>query len=238
MKFRSRRLLTRRSAEPVCRLLRSARLGRQPKRDDSVERFLHVESGLLAAPVPKVASRTIKDMFRSLNGGANSFEEHIRPDKIRACYPDYFIFSFVRNPWDRIHSCWKDKIDDAVTPGKISILSRFPDLYPFMPFEEFVEWLATEPGSDASADRHWLSQTAHLTSAGGESFCDYIGRIEEYEEHIREIERRAGCALPRPPARNVQGEREGYESAYSARGRQIIASRYAGDIERFGYRFA
>jgi hypothetical protein len=237
MKFRSRRLLTRRSAGPVCRVLRVARVSSSPRRDDRIERFVHEETCLVAAPVPKVASQTFKYMFRRLSGSGTSLETALRPDEIREIYPRHFIFSFVRNPWARIYSCWKDKIEDAITLGKVSIISRFPDLYPFMPFEEFVEWLETDAGGDACADRHWLSQTAHLTASNGETYCDFIGSIESLERDLSEIERRTDLRLGIPCALNVQTRVEGYSTIYTPRARKIVGRRYAEDIETFRYRF-
>lgn len=237
MKFRSCRLLNKQCAGPICRIMRTARLSVKPKRDDRVERFVNRRANLVAAPVPKVASRTVKQIFVGMGEMSRDIEEHLHPDEIRATYPSAFVFSFVRNPWARVYSCWKDKIDDAVTPGKLSIISRFHHLYPFMPFEEFVEWLETEDGSDAHADRHWLSQTAHLSSSLGHGFCDFIGRIETFEDGLREIQCRTGATLRSTGALNVQNRSESYVQVFSPRAKRIIEQRYGNDIETFGYQF-
>ncbi|MEM9780090.1 MAG: sulfotransferase family 2 domain-containing protein, partial [Pseudomonadota bacterium] len=139
--------------------------------------------------------------------------------------------------WSRIYSCWKDKVADAVTPGKVSILSRFPGLRPFMPFEEFVEWLATSHGSDATADRHWMSQTRHLDAGGGTSLCDFVGQMEELDAGLTEVERQTGIRLPRPKKVNAKTAGGEYQRAYNDRTRQMISERYAADIETFRYTF-
>ncbi|MEM8871436.1 MAG: sulfotransferase family 2 domain-containing protein [Pseudomonadota bacterium] len=236
MKFRSRRILSESTAPLAWGLGRAARLGKVPKPDTRVERFYYSEQRLMAAPIPKVASRTFKQMFQTLSDGAPS-ELACNPEEIRPQFPDFYIFSFTRNPWSRIYSCWKDKVADAVTPGKVSILSRFSGLRPFMPFEEFVEWLATEAGSDSVADRHWMSQVRHLDAGDGRSLCNFVGQMEQLDAGLSQVEQQTGIALPRPEKVNAKTAGGEYRTAFSERARQMIAERYAADIETYKYRF-
>lgn len=237
--MRSRRMLNGRSAVTSYWLCKALQFARPAKGADlNVERFLYAREKVLAAPVPKVASRTIKDLFVSLNEPDQDFEKLCEPSEIRSLYPDYFVFSFVRNPWARVHSCWKDKIADAVTPGKILILSRFNNLRPFMPFEEFAEWLDSEDGRDEVADRHWLSQTRHLSDKEGTAICDYVGQMEALEDGLAEVARITGIRLPAVRKLNVKGSRSDYCSAYSERSRRLIERRYGEDIETFRYQFS
>jgi hypothetical protein len=238
MPIRYWRIFSESTAPLAWRTARAVRSGAQPGRDDEVERYVLPGERLVATPIPKVGSTTIKDIFAALTPGGRATEVRCKPSDVRARFPKSFVFSFVRNPWSRIHSCWKDKIDDAVSPGKIVIISRFPGLRPFMPFEEFVEWLLTENGGDDRADRHWLSQTAHLSDPRGGLICDFVGKIESFEEGMRGIESRTGVQLPRIAARNVKaGGGTAYLDDYSPRARKLIEERYGADIETFGYRF-
>lgn len=237
MKFRSRRLLTETTAPIAWRMGRMARMGGQAAPDTAVERFVYAEKKLMAAPIPKVASRTLKQMIGDLSGHAEGGEIECRPEEIRPQYPDFYIFSLVRNPWSRIYSCWKDKIQDAYTPGKVSILSRFPSLRPFMPFEEFVEWLSTPAGSDAYADRHWMSQLCHLDAGGGAVLCNHVGKMEQIEDAFEEVERQTGVMLPRTKRQNAKTTEAEYLGAFSDRARRIVEMRYGDDIEAFGYTF-
>ncbi len=216
---------------------RLARMGATAQPDVNVERFVYAERKLLAAPIPKVASRTIKDMFATLSNRAEGWEIECPPQDIRPNYPDFYVFSLVRNPWSRIYSCWKDKVADAVTPGKVSILSRFPALRPFMPFEEFVEWLDTPHGSDDFADRHWMSQLRHLQTGDGAPLCNYVGQMEQIETAFVEIERQTGVTLPRTKAQNAKTGAQEYLAAFNDRTRALVAKRYGDDIEAFGYSF-
>lgn len=218
--------------------MRALRRTTTPHCDVNVERFVLRGRRVLAAPIPKVASRTIKGMVARAGGKGASFQISCSPDEIVRDFPDFFVFSFVRNPWSRIHSCWKDKIADATTPGKLLILSRFEGLRPFMPFSEFVEWLDSEHGTDEFADRHWLSQVRHLSTEAGDGICDFVGKIEAFDTDMCRVEEMTGVTFPRIAARNVKDSPQSYEEAYDERSRGIIERRYAEDMETFGYRFA
>lgn len=207
-----------------------------PKTPDThVERFISMQHNLVAAPIPKVASRSIRRAMWHLDEAALERKD-LGPEDIRKAYPDAFVFSLTRNPWDRVYSCWKDKINNAISRGKVRILARFPGLYPFMPFEEFLEWLETDMGSDARADRHWLSQRVHLGLDRNDLFCDYIGRLEDLDMAMVEISRRSGVHVSVAGAVNAKKGLP-YQEAFSERARQIVERRYAGDIETFKYRF-
>jgi len=184
-------------------LMYSLRASRLPDRADAgIERF--ISGNLVAAPIPKVASRSLRSAMREVSLGAMA-DKHIRPEDVRGQFPDAFLLSFVRKSWARIHSCWKDKVDNALSRGKLRILSRFQGLHPFMLFEEFVEWIDTEAGSDTHADRHWLSQHRHLAFDAPHTFCDFIGKIERIDEGIERILRHTGTDFPRLPEAELEG---------------------------------
>ena len=204
--------------------------------DLKMERFVVKGGGVIGAPLPKVGSRSVRKALRR-HADQERFQIPMEPRDIRRTYPDAFVFSFVRNPWDRVYSCWKDKVDNAFSKGKIKILSKFPGLRPFMPFEEFLEWLSSDHGSDEIADRHWLSQVVHLDISGEVRLCDYTGRIETMGRDWQRISEITGLDLPALTHANAKPGAD-FASIYSARGRKIVERRYAADIEYFKYRFA
>ncbi len=154
----------------------------------------------------------------------------------------YCKFSFVRNPWSRVVSCYRNKIQEVRVIGHLSIMSRFKGLRPGMDFEEFVEWLASREGSDEKADRHWVSQHRILAGANGELACDYVGKHESLQDDFDHICRI--LSLPQNPLSMVYGvSRSGFASPtyyreyYTSRTRELVAERYQKDIELFGYDF-
>ena len=84
-------------------------------------------------------------------------------------------FAFIRNPIDRLYSCWKDKICERLDlsrpaasgedSGELTpAFARFVGLYRNMPFEEFADYVCRVP--DAHADDHFISQYAYVMSEG------------------------------------------------------------------------
>jgi Sulfotransferase family len=71
-------------------------------------------------------------------------------------YADYFKCAFVRNPWDRLVSCWMDRV--VVKKGRIFNFSESPhaDMHRFENFVDFVSGVNVkecEPPLDFSARR-------------------------------------------------------------------------------------
>ena len=103
-----------------------------------------------------------------------------------------------------------------------------------MSFGELCRWLATPFGSDAFADRHWLSQSRQVTGTDGR-LPDFLGRYETLEADWREISehlRLPPVALPRLNASSTGPAGEADIDAESA---ALLRRRYAADFVLGGY---
>jgi sulfotransferase famil protein len=158
-------------------------------------------------------------------------------------FPGLFSFAFVRNPWDRLVSCYRDKIRGEVDgytyftirPGVANCLARFEAFVPGMSFADFV--VAVASIRDEDADGHFRSQHTFVTSKEGKIGVDFLGRFERLIEDFRFIQERIG--LPRDELPWLQKARTAarYTDFYNNETRQITAERFRQDIEMFGYEF-
>lgn len=202
--------------------------------------------------IAKVASSSLKAVFASVLGidlaqvGGNPHDVQFPrpPEANRAgqrLYPGLYTFAFVRNPWDRLLSCYRDKIQGEVADftlfsqsGVARCLARFDAFSANMSFEEFVYAVSSIP--DADADEHFRSQHKFLTNDQGEIAVDFVGRYETLDADFRYVAERIGLpegiSLPRLQAnpRVVF-----YTDYYTATTRDIVAARFAQDIALFSY---
>lgn len=96
---------------------------------------------------------------------------------------DLFVFAFVRDPFDRLASCYVNKI---VAPQTFPPLFAELGFRKAMPFAEFVERIAATP--DTVADDHFRSQASMLTLKG-RIVPSFVGRFETIGPdwaHVRE----------------------------------------------------
>ncbi|MGL1832507.1 sulfotransferase family 2 domain-containing protein [Rhodocyclaceae bacterium SMB388] len=204
--------------------------------------------GLGYLPVPKVASSSIRNSFVdrmtpvllgrpdvSRRAVKERVEARIRLSLditgVKERRKTLFVFTFVRNPLTRLHSCYRDKVVNAAERREKCTLSPYGIQFG-MSFDEFAMRIAEIP--DARADQHFRSQHSFVAS-GGALLVDYVGKIEQFEEDWLPLKVRFG--LP-PPARSrrVSGEPLAVpDLPLSRAAAEQAVRRYAEDIEIFGY---
>ncbi len=194
--------------------------------------------------IPKIATRTFRDILVTQNGEALGTKWTEKPGafmEARKNHPDYFTFGFVRNPWSRALSCYNSKINNAVLGKQARIMSFYKGLSPKMSFEDFVEWLCGAEGRDDIADRHWISQYLYMAGDDGQLSCDFVGKYENLEADWETICEKAGIPHTALPHKGWNSTAKSgltdYRDHYTDKTRDLIAQRYAKDIEVFGYEF-
>ncbi|PKG98755.1 sulfotransferase family 2 domain-containing protein [Paraglaciecola sp. MB-3u-78] len=209
---------------------------RNPSPDNATGVMVNDELKLLYIANPKVASSTIKSLF--LNSIPNSeFLLTTSYTQFAKQYSDkygYCKFSFVRDPVERLYSCWQDKISNNKRFADIFIITRFKGLYPDMPFESFVKWLCSDNGKDECADRHWKSQSK-LLSSGNPTFDDAkFYNLNKLSEIVTDYAQTNNLSITQNLWRNrLGGDSKGIE-AISKDTLQLIFLRYEKDYEAFG----
>jgi hypothetical protein len=192
--------------------------------------------------IPKVASRSIRVAVTAfMSGHANEgtvdqdlvtefetrYAQHLQHSEIASLPKDNFIFAFVRNPYERIHSCYKNKIEDVRNLGGRNIFEKHGiDLD--VSFEEFVRKVSVLP--DHKSDRHFRSQAWFLTWEG-ELLPSFVGKLESLADDWDVLQERFGIAPP--PQINVSNVKPLPEMSTETKG--LILKRYADDFKLFGY---
>ncbi len=146
-------------------------------------------------------------------------------------FESYWKFGFVRNPWDRLVSCWKQKIQpEGVAPS----LATHAGFEAGMRFSDFVDVVSQIP--DCEANGHFRSQHKFLEDENGDLLVDFVGRLERLDEDFLHVCRRIGAPGTSLP-HLLKSDRRAYQLYFNASGRRFVELRYARDIELFGYTF-
>jgi chondroitin 4-sulfotransferase 11 len=208
--------------------------------------------GAVYIEVPKVACSSIKIALASLLAidldiaGGNPHDVSFpkaRPRPGRHLYPGLFAFAFVRNPWDRLVSCYRDKIRGEV-PGFTRFhptrqvaycLARFETFRGDMTFDEFVEAVAAIP--DDEADDHFRAQHTFLTNSSGELALDFVGRFESLERDFASVCQRLALRNLTLPFVQVVSTPRNYTDFYTPLTRRLVGDRFGKDIDLFRYDF-
>lgn len=158
-------------------------------------------------------------------------------------YDDYFKFAFVRNPWDRLVSCWRHKLSNENRPSGMKYPAKLAErLYGGMPFSEFVEVVAETP--DSEANLHFQSQISMVRGdSGGEAgsslLPDFIGSFENLGGDFETAVRKIGVKEKLELGHLMRSKRDSrsYADFYDERLRDIVRERFREDVETFGYSF-
>jgi chondroitin 4-sulfotransferase 11 len=141
-------------------------------------------------------------------------------------YKNYYKFSFVRNPYDKMVSEFKWYTDQSNEWN----LRHCREYYRDVDFKTFVnKFLTLHPGDSY----HLYSQYSILTPLKG---IDFIGRLENLQEHFDIICDKIGIPQQQLPHENKSNHKH-YTEYYDDETKEIVAEKYKKDIEYFGYKF-
>jgi hypothetical protein len=155
----------------------------------------------------------------------------------------YFSFGFVRNPWERLVSHYamiSDRISELTPeqrkepqPFKIELWNYV--LHFSRDFESFLD-NCTGLIYDRNCYKSFLfNQVDYLSDDKGELAVNFVGRFENFEADANEALTRIGIEAEVP--RLNRSSRGNYRDYYSPRTRNLVAKRFARDIDMFGYEF-
>jgi len=138
--------------------------------------------------------------------------QHFTPEQYKHRFPQkyikYFKFTFVRNPWSKAVSEWK--YFNKVLNFNLTLKQSLSSKYPFLD--------------------HNLDQIIFARN------CDFVGRFENLQEDFDIICDKIGIPQQQLPHSNKTNHKH-YTEYYDDETREIVAQKYAKDIEHFGYTF-
>jgi hypothetical protein len=133
---------------------------------------------------------------------------------------EYFKFSVVRNPYDRLVS------EYHFSRGSIKIHSTFKDVVDSLALEEHIRnWMY---------DGHLETQTSFLLNeAGNFDSLDKIYKFENLAECFRDLRQRTGNLKEYHLRKST--DRQSYETYYTPELKSLVYNFYKEDFDNFGY---
>jgi hypothetical protein len=243
------RMIGRRHFSPFKTYLRSDRgvaVFLNPKVGSTMFRNVLLDALNRAGALPLLGPRwPIRPIRRMLTAPATDFLH-------AALYPDrYACYAFVRNPYTRLLSAWRDKFSrahDAAHPPRalartLPAVRRFAsrrslpleDAAAHVPFATFVAFVESQ--TEGRRDHHWDTQRSVL-------FTDLVAyrrtfKLEtEFAAGVEEILTRLElptAGVSEKLARPLNASRQLTQPAFDAELAERVYRIYAGDFEQFGY---
>jgi len=151
----------------------------------------------------------------------------------------YFKFTVVRNPWDRIVSYFsfvKKLIQNENQPSKEMLISEYGIDFTFDDFVKNKLNVLTVGGTKYVNKLKTANQIDWIKNSKNELDIDYICKFENLQYDFNEVCDKIGIPQQQLPHKNKTHHKH-YTEYYDDETREIVANRYAEDIEYFGYKF-
>lgn len=192
---------------------------------------------LLFLNIPKVASSTLWSIAAELqNGKGASQRDDVRKYKlpmIRSSriheYSDVTKIAFVRNPFDRLVSAYKNKIETEDT-----LFLKKNKLNKKLTFEEFIHFVCSK--NDDISNKHFRSQYTFLFDHQAQLSVDFLGRLETFQKDIQQIIKKYQLPKVDIPHWN-KTSKTNYKSYFTKELQAKVEQRYELDLFLLEYSF-
>lgn len=148
----------------------------------------------------------------------------------------YFIFSFVRNPYARLISMFKQKYtlqENGKYKKRAFALSRHLEYVD--DFEDMVKRISSIP--DEFSDTHFMSQSAILYGQAFDLKYDAIGHLESFDEDFEKVTQSVSGLSGKPQVKNKTSSSGSldYKEWFSSELSELVYDRFEQDFNKFGY---
>lgn len=185
-----------------------------------------MKDDILIGDTPKAQRRRrrVKQM-----SGSGRLWKHSRISDIQGLVSDhdiaeYFVFTLVRNPWDRMVSYYHWLRDQKFDHSAVSVARehRFSD---FLAHPHTLRSIGTEEF------RHYMQ------AQNGTEHCDLYIRIEHLASDVKPLESHLGFSLGAIERVNQSKRDIKYQTYYTPSDRDLVGRLFDPDIRRFGYSY-
>lgn len=204
----------------------------------SIERYnVYPEKKLCYIDIPKAASTSIKKLMIDVMGydlegyDIQNFHSRKFAKNHFINNGDYFSFSFTRNPYERLVSCYQNKvIDEAHLPFNSFNTYLFGYLKQASSFSDFIERVCRIPSS--IQEGHIRNQYDIIYDEQHQCRAHFIGKYENIEDDWKTIQQR--YHLPNLSILNKTKKKD-WRDFYTLESAQQVYHKYKKDIHTFNY---
>jgi len=179
--------------------------------------------------VPKTATTSIikyLEKYTTLDIGGTNCENKGYNVDYNDEWNSLFQFIFVRNPWDRILSCFLDKTKQCIDkPWQLEVYKKYFN----SSFEEFIHCLNEK---NIYLDGHTYPQHCMLNTDN----LDFIGKFENLDNDMKILQEKLNLPVEKIPLENIT-HHDNYRKYYNSNTKNKIEQLYSKDIEIFQYEF-
>ena len=155
---------------------------------------------------------------------------HMGATKLLEKYPytnSYYKFCFVRNPWDRFVSAYREFKRDEHSEWN-------SEMKKFKSFEEFCTGFQD---TSLSSDIHLVPLYDQIYNLEGTQLVDYVARFENLSQDYATIMEKFEKPVMLSFHTRNRKEKKHYTDFYTDETRDIVGEFYSKDIDAFNYSF-
>ena len=164
--------------------------------------------------ISKCAGQSVEKAFGQYIG-----QHHLKPQIVKKIgndkWEDYYKFTFVRNPWDRLVSLYHFR------------LRKMRHLIKGRKFKEWLECIFDEYHPKVH-QHYWITEDDKL-------IVDFVGKFETLNEDFSKVCEKIGADVSL--GHFNKSKHNHYMSYYDDESRQLVQDKCKVDIEMFGYTF-